>query len=147
MTRDGRKRIELRAAVVLAAVAGGCGSGDERAVPPPLRLPGALATRLASRSDDVARLLERNDSCGALAAAHRLQREAIAAINARQVPPRLQEPLLGAANDLAARIHCVPPPQPAPKEEDEGRNHDRGRGKDHGKGHGKGKHGHDGGQD
>jgi hypothetical protein len=58
------------------------------------------------------------------------------------VPARLQEPLLGAANDLVLRIHCAPPPAPAQNGDDEQR---RDKGKEHGKGHakdhGKGKHG------
>jgi hypothetical protein len=82
--------------------------------------------------------LDGNDGCGALAAAKKLQQEAIAGVNARRVPARLQEPLLGAANDLLLRIHCAPPPAPR----DGGDNKD-----EHGKGHGKGKHGRGGGKD
>jgi hypothetical protein len=87
----------------------------------------------------VAQRLEANDGCGALDAAKQLQQEAIAGINARRVPARFQEPLLGAANDLVLRIHCVPPPAPtAANNEDE---HGKGKDKDKGKRHGKGKHG------
>jgi hypothetical protein len=132
VTRKRARGVEL--GVALAALAlGGCGSGSERAAPPPPLLPAPLAADLASRSDDVARLLASNDGCGALAAAKALQTEAITAINAGRVPARLQEPLSGAANDLTVRINCAPPP---PEE-----NH-TGKGK--GKGHGKGKHGQDG---
>jgi hypothetical protein len=126
---------ELGATLVVALALGGCGSGGERAAPAPPRLPASLAADLASRGDDVVRLLESNDGCGALAAAKALQTETIAAINARRVPARLQEPLLGAANDLTVRITCAPPPP-----EKNGKTKD----KKHGKGHGKGKHGDDG---
>ena len=145
----------------LAALAGvlflaGCGSGAERAAPPPPQIPHTLAAKLASRSDDVARLLDRQDGCGALAAATELQRETIAAINSRRIPTRLQEPLLAAANDLTVRITCVPP-QPAVEEQkdrgEDGKGKGKGRGKGKakgeakGKGHGKSKGGHDGGED
>jgi hypothetical protein len=132
---------ELSAALTAALILGGCGSGDERAAPPPPRLPASLASGLASRSDVVAQRLDANDGCGALAAAKRLQQQTIAAVNARRVPPRFQEPLLGAANDLVLRIHCAPPPTPAAGGGDE-----HGKGKDKGKGHGKGKGKHGGGE-
>jgi hypothetical protein len=126
-------------AVVLALA--GCGSGDERAAPPP-RLPAPLASELASRSDAVVRLLAQNDGCGALAAAKALRRDAIAALNTGRIPTPLQEPLVGAANDLVIRIQCVPPA--ANPEHDENEHRDRGKGRDHGKGHGGGDHGGEG---
>jgi hypothetical protein len=135
---------ELGAALAAALFVGGCGSGNERAAPPRPRLPAALAAHLASRSDDVARLLETNDGCRALAAAKELQRETVAAINARRVPSPLQEPLLTAANDLTVRIQCAPPPPPA-AEGDKGKNDAHG--KEHGKGHGKHERGRHGGEE
>jgi hypothetical protein len=124
---------EAGAALAAALLLAGCGSGGEqRSAPPPPRLPAPLAAQLASRSDEVARLLDENDGCGALAAATTLQRDTIAAINKGRVPARFQEPLVAATNDLAGRIHCVPSPPPSQE-------HGKGKGK-----HGKGKHGHDG---
>jgi hypothetical protein len=138
----------VRHAAVLAVCAialAGCGSGERRASPPPPRLPAGLAASLASRSDEVARLLDRNDGCGALAAAKALQQQAIAAINTGRVPPRLQEPLGAAANDLVFRIHCAPRPAPAPvgghNQKQPGHGKEKGHGKGDGKGHGKGKRG------
>jgi hypothetical protein len=125
-------------ALGVALAVAGCG-GEKRTPPPPPPLPAALASQLAARSDEVARLLERNDGCAALAAATELQRETIAAINSGRVPARLQESLLGATNDLTVRITCVPP-QPPPDEDDDGKDK-------HGKGNGKGKHGRKGGDD
>jgi hypothetical protein len=109
-----------------ALVLGGCGSGAQRAAPPPPRLPADVATRLASRSDAIVRLLAARDGCGALAAAATLQKEAIAAINSGRVPARFQEPLLGAANDLSRRIHCAPRAAPAPADEKEKPDKDHG---------------------
>ena len=132
MTKRRGTAVELGVALAAALALGGCGSGNKRAAPPPPRLPAALAARLAARSDEVARLLESNDGCDALAAANELKSAVIAAVNARRVPARFQEPLLGAANDLTGRITCSPPP------------HEEHKGKS--KGHGKGKGGHDGGE-
>jgi hypothetical protein len=128
--------------VVGALLLAGCGGGSDNAAPPPPRIPAPLASSLAARSDAVAERLAANDGCGALDAAKQLQQEAIAAVNARRVPSRFQEPLLGAANDLVLRVHCAPPPPPAPPAEDNQGEHGNGKekGKGHGK-HGKGKHG------
>ena len=129
------------AALAAALTLAGCGSGTNRAAPPPPRLPAKLAAGLASESDAVAGFLARNDGCGALAAAQRLQRDTTSAINARRIPARFQEPLAAAANDLVFRIHCAPvvAPQPPPAE-------DRAKHHGDGNGHGKGKHGHNGGE-
>ena len=118
---------------------GGCGSGAERAAPPPPpRLPAGLAAQLASQSDQIAALLAAEDSCGALEAARTFRKDAIAAINAGRVAARFQEPLIGAANDLPLRIHCSP--RAAPANADENREHDRKPNKhgndEHGHGHG-----------
>jgi hypothetical protein len=93
-----------------ALAVAGCGSGsDKRAAPPPPRLPSALASQLAHASDSVAAALDAGDGCSALTLARALQRQTIAAINARQVAAPLQEPLLAAVNDLVGRISCIPP--------------------------------------
>jgi len=114
----------LAAALCLA----GCGSDGERDVAPRPTLPHQLAIALADRSDDVARVLDSGDECRALTLAGQLRQQTIAAINTGRVPGVFQEPLLDRVNSLAARIRCVPPPEPDRKD------------KDHGKGeHGKGK--------
>jgi hypothetical protein len=64
----------------------------------------------------------------------------IDAVNARRLRPRFQETLVGAVNDLASRIACVPPP-PAPPAPHQGHGHADDH-PEHGK-HGKhGKHDH-----
>jgi hypothetical protein len=113
------------AAVVLLLA--GCGGGNHRALPPPLPL--ELADRLATQSEQIALTLDKGDGCGALAQAQALQQQSIQAINAGRVPPRFEEPLLTAANDLVARISCAPPEQEHGK-----------KGKHKGKGRGKGDH-------
>jgi hypothetical protein len=127
-TRTGRHIALLATAAVLA----GCGGHARRAEAPPPKLPAALAEQLATRSDAVAARLDASDGCGALADARSLQQQAIAAINAHQVPAAFQEDLLSTTNDLVARITCAPTPRP--KEE----HHGKGDGKGHGKGGGEG---------
>jgi hypothetical protein len=124
-----RRVIGLTPRVLGAAVAGalclaGCGGGAEHATPPPT-LPRTLATELAARSDAVADALVAGDSCRASTLVAELQRETIAAINSGRVRGALLEPLSASVNDLAARVKCVPPPQPPGK--------GRGKHKDHGK--------------
>jgi hypothetical protein len=113
------------AAVMLVA----CGGKSHRATPPQPKLPRALAQQLAAASDDVARKLDAGDSCGALASAQALQQQTIAAINARQVPPALQETLLGAVNGLPPQIQCT---------SSDGQGNGNGKGKGHGKHAGEG---------
>jgi hypothetical protein len=126
------RRLELGAAAAAALCLSACGGAKDKAPPPPA-FPRSLATALAARSDAVAEALTAGNSCGALALAQQLQRQTIAAINERRVPPGLQEQLSGAVNELVARVTCIPPAtQP---EEKEGHEQPRGHGKKHGKKH------------
>ena len=114
------RRPELGAALIAALCLAGCGSGSEqRAVPQP-KLPAAIASALASRSDEVAQALAGGADCRALSLARQLQQETIAAINAGRVPAAFQEHLGSTVGDLVSRIQCVPPAQP----------HDKGRHKE-----------------
>lgn len=76
---------------------------------------------LAARSDAVAAALAAGNGCGALAAAQRLQRDTIAAINAGRVSTAFQEELVSAVNDLASRVTCAPAPAPTENEHDHGK--------------------------
>lgn len=100
---------ELAAALAVALVLAGCGSGEERRNAPQPKLPQAVATELAERSDQVVAALDGGDPCRALVEAQRLQQDTIQAINDRRVPAPFQEQLGTAVNDLVARIECVPP--------------------------------------
>jgi len=102
----------LAAALTAALCLAGCGSGPDRRAAPPPKLGRALAASLASRTDAVAQAVAVGDSCKAASLAQDLQKETIAAINEGRIAVGLQEPLLGAVNDLAARIECVTPPKP-----------------------------------
>jgi hypothetical protein len=110
MIRAGRP---IALTVAVAIVAAGCGGDAHRATPPQPKLPRALAEQLAARSDEVAAKLAARDDCGALTAAQQLRQETIAAVNGGRVPSAFQEPLSAAANDLAVRIKCTPPPTDA----------------------------------
>lgn len=87
----------------MTALLPACGGSTARpALPPPL-------ARLAGRADALA--VERSCPRGARRA-EALQRAAIAAINGRRVPGRLQEELLGRVNEVAARAATCPPGAP-----------------------------------
>jgi|SRR5262245_39494578 len=113
-----RRFLELAAAVAAALCLSACGGAKEPAPPPPT-LDRALASSLATQSDDVAAALAAGDSCGALTLAQGLQLRTIAAINRGRVSAGLQEQLSSAVNALVARLTCVPPP--------EENNHDHGK--------------------
>jgi hypothetical protein len=115
------------APLILVALLTGCG-GTHRVTPVQPRLPRTLAQPWREQADAVAAALAAGDGCLALARANALRDSVIAAVNARTLPPRFQEQLVGAVNDLAARIQCVPPPAPP---DEHGKDHEK-----HGK-HGK----------
>lgn len=91
-----------------------------------------MAEPLAERSELIAEALARGERCAAAHEADRLLDEAIAAVE--KVPPRFQEELMSAANELVNEINCPPPPQPVVEEDAD---------EDRGKGKGKGKKGDD----
>ena len=106
------RRPELGAALAAALCLSGCGSGpDHRAAPPP-KLPPAVASDLAARSDQVARALAAGDACRAAGLARQLQQQTIAAVNAHRVPAVFQEEITSTVNDLVGRITCVPARKP-----------------------------------
>jgi hypothetical protein len=95
----------------------GCGGGGHSVKPVQPQLPRALAQPWRAQADGVAAALAAGDGCLALQRATALRTAVIAAVNRRALAPRFQEPLVGAVNDLTARIRCTPPPAPpkAPK--------------------------------
>jgi len=121
---------ELGAAVVAALCLAGCGSGAPHgAAPQPPRLERALASALASESDEIAQALDAGDACRASSLAHVLQAHTIAAINAQRVAGPFQEPLAAAVTDLSTRIRCVAPtvePRGHGKKKDKGKNNHGG---------------------
>jgi hypothetical protein len=107
---------ELGAALGVALVLAGCGSGGQRVAAPQPKLPRDVATQLAERSDLVAAALDGGDPCLALVPARRLRQDTFRAINDRRVPGPFQEQLGATVNNLVSRIECVPP---APTQDDE----------------------------
>jgi hypothetical protein len=117
------RRIPL---LTLAVVLAGC--GGSRSTPPEPTLPAPLAARLAAYADGTARLAAAGDACGAHEQALALQGATVAAINVRQVPGVLQEPLQTSANDLVSRIVCTPPPVQTTTGNGNGKKHGKGKG-------------------
>jgi hypothetical protein len=107
--------------VIAALCLAGCGSGSEQRAAPQPKLPAAVASALASRSDEVARALAAADDCRALSLAQQLQQETIAAINAGRVSAAFQEQLGSTVGDLVSRIQCIPPAQPQDNGKHKGR--------------------------
>jgi hypothetical protein len=122
---------DLGAALAAALFLAGCGSGSEQDAAPQPTLQRRLAVTLAEQSDSVARALDAGDECTALSLAEQLRQQTIAAINAGRVPDAFLEPLQDRVNDLAARIHCVPPPVEEPKDNGKGKEHGKGKKKHH----------------
>jgi uncharacterized lipoprotein YmbA len=100
-------------AVVAVLLLAGCG-GAHRTEPRVPKLPHALASAWRAQANGVAAALDAGDGCLAQQRAVALRASVIDAVNARRLRPRFQETLVGAVNDLASRIACVPPPPPAP---------------------------------
>ena len=109
------------------------------------------------RSEAVGAALRRGDACEARERAEELQRRAVRAINAGEVPAAFQEELQSTVNDLADRVDCVPeppavvPPTPVepapPAEPHEDGEHDEEQEQDENRGEGRGKGAKKGGKD
>jgi hypothetical protein len=94
------KRALLLATLLLA----GCGSETKQDDGP--ALPHALGLAWERQATAAADALNDGDQCLARRRLRRLQTDVIAAINARRVPPALQEELLGTVNDSVVRVLC-----------------------------------------
>jgi hypothetical protein len=92
------RRVVLLLAVLVVA---GCGSAAKHAEPP---LPHALALRWAQQADAIAAA----DPCTAHRRAAALRTEVILAVNKREIPQPLLEPLTSKVNALAAHRACAP---------------------------------------
>lgn len=128
--------VKRLAALVAVLALAGCGGAAKKPAPAVPKLPRALASAWRAQADGVAAALASGDGCLAEQRMQALQQAVIDAVNARTVPGRFQEPLLGAVNDLAGRISCTPPPAPAPTPPE--KQHPPHPPHGHGHGHGKG---------
>jgi hypothetical protein len=122
--------------LTLAGCGGSGGGGDDDATATERpALAAATADRLVARSDTIALKLAAGDECGAAHEADALAADAIAAVNAGEIPPVYQEELVARTQELVNAVNCPPPvvqpeqPQGDEDEDDEG----QGRGKKKGK--------------
>ena len=103
----------MLAAAVLALSA--CGPESRVQSRPAPRLPRAVATKLAVRSDALAAALRRGAGCAAKIQMHRLERQTRLAISSGRIPTAFRARLLAAVDDLSRRMpSCVPTPPPPP---------------------------------
>ena len=120
-------------AALLAAA--GCGGGKPAATTaaaPAPRIPATVAGDLRQRAASIAGALDAGNGCAAQTQAQQLVAAVSTAVKRRQIPHALLVPLTASANDLAARITCLPPqPQPqthpkhGPKPKHEHKPHER----------------------
>jgi hypothetical protein len=114
----------------LAVVGGGCGSGsdDGPAARQPV-LPAAVADDLVARSNRVALMLARGDSCAADTHAEALRAATSTAVASGRVPRPLQRQLLDAVTSLAGQTECTPPEPAATPRDGDDTDEEKGRGK------------------
>lgn len=93
------------AALTLAIALAGCGDSTRTSAQEPA-LPGAVASDLASKSDQIAAALDSGDVCGAAGLADRLRDAVDAAVSGGQVPPAFQKELEQTATDLQNEVNC-----------------------------------------
>lgn len=98
----------VAAATLLAAVLAlaGCGDSDEQVAPTEATIPRGVASDLAERAEEIARLLDEGDTCGAASEAHDLKVAARRAIENGRIPEEFREPVEAAVADLH-KIECT----------------------------------------
>ena len=117
----------------LALAVGGCGGDGAQREPGP-QIERAAASELADHGDEIARLLDEGDVCGAAHEADLLRAQAQAEVDDGSVPRALAAELVAKSEDLVNEVNCdepPPPPPPPPSDEDDG---DEGKRKDKKKG-------------
>jgi hypothetical protein len=115
----------------------GCGGGGEDAAAPPPRptIAKATADRLVARSDTIALKLAAGDECGAAHEADALGADAIAAVNAGEIPGAYQEELVARTQELVNAVNCpAPVAEPEPQADEDEDDDVPGRGKKKGRG-------------
>jgi hypothetical protein len=124
--------------VALVGCGGSGGGGDDATATTRPTLEAATADRLVARSDTIALKLAAGDECGAAHEADALAADAIAAVNAGEIPAVFQEELVARTQELVNAVNCPPPVvQPEPQADDDEDDDGSGRGKK--KGHKKNK--------
>lgn len=83
-----------------------------------------------ARSDTIALKLAAGDQCGAAHEADALAADAIAAVNAGEIPGVYQEELVARTQELVNAVNCPPPVvQPEPQADEDEDDDGAGRGK------------------
>jgi hypothetical protein len=113
--------IALGAALATAS----CGGSSQSSADEP-RLPRAIASDLAEKSEAIAATLDAGDACGAANLADELKDAVDAAVAAGRISPEFQGELEGTAVELQNGINCTQTP-----EEDKDEDKDKGKKKGH----------------
>lgn len=120
--------------MLVLAGCGGDGGEDEAAPPARPTLAKATADRLVARSDTIALKLAAGDDCGAAHEADALNADAIAAVNAGEIPGAYQEELVARTQELVNAVNCPQPvAQPEPQADEDEDDEGPGRGKKKGR--------------
>ena len=109
--------------LALAACGGGGGQQVEQQTDTGPAIERAVADGLATRSEEVASLLDAGDSCAAREEAELLRADLTQAINEGTIPEPYLEDLSGLVNEIEAGIpacEAPPPPPPPPTYTDPG---------------------------
>lgn len=101
-----------------------CGGSSQSSADEP-RLPRAIASDLAEKSEAIAAALDAGDECGAANLADELKDAVDAAVAAGRIPPEFQEELEGTAVELQNGINCTQEPE-EDKDEDKGKGKKKG---------------------
>lgn len=100
--------------LALAACGGDGGQQVEQQTDTGPTIDRAVADGLATRSEEVASLLDAGDSCTAREEAELLRADLTQAINEGAIPEPYLEDLSGLVNEIKAGIRCEAPPPPPP---------------------------------
>jgi hypothetical protein len=113
--------IALGAALAITS----CGGSSQTSADEP-RLPRAVASDLAERSEAIAAALDAGDVCGAAALADELKDAVDAAVAAGRVPAEFQGELEETALELQNGVNCTEEPEEENKGEDKGNGEKKG---------------------
>jgi hypothetical protein len=100
--------LRAAAATLIAAVlvVPGCGNSDEQVAPTEPTIPQGVASDLAERAEEIARLLDKGNNCAAASEARELRRAARRALESGRIPEEFREPIEAAVADLQ-NIECT----------------------------------------
>jgi hypothetical protein len=100
------RRVAVAWVLATTLALSGCGESNEQVAQTEPTIPRAVADDLANRAEEIARLLDEGDTCGAASEAHELRREAQQAIEKGDVPEPFRARIESAVADLQ-KIECT----------------------------------------